>query len=172
MKYSKALVERVAELVASDSYTIPEICEQVGIHKSTYHAWLSTKQDFSDAIKKAKEEYNERLIVEARRSLMKKVKGYSEQETKSVYGREKGKDEPVLKEQTITTKHFQPDTVAIIFTLTNKLPDEYKHRQTIDAKVDLENKLGQLSEEQLNAVIDQVLQANTEQNESTNIPHQ
>lgn len=161
MKYSETLVERIAELIASDSYTIPEVCEQVGIHKSTYHTWIATKPDFSDAIKKAKVEYNERLIVEARRSLMKKVKGYSEQETKSVYGREKGKEEPVLREQTITTKHFQPDTVAIIFTLTNKLPDEFKHRQTIDAKVDLENKIGQLSEEQLNAVIDQVLQAST-----------
>lgn len=161
MKYSKNIVERIAKLIAIDSYTIPEICSQVGIHPATYHTWVATKSDFSEVIKKAKGEYNDMLIAEARRSLVKKVKGYTEKETKQVFSRERGSEETVLKEEVVTNKYFQPDTVAIIFTLTNKVPEEYKHRQTIDAKVDLETKLGTLSEDHLNSVIDQVIQSNT-----------
>lgn len=157
-KYSKELVKQIAELIASDSYTVSEICKIVGIHRSTFHDWERQKPDFSDTLKKARSDYNDQLIVEARRSLMKKIKGYEVEETKTVYGPSpKDDSKPKIKEMTKIKKHFQPDTAAIIFTLTNKVPDEYKHRQTIDAKVDMQTKLGQLSEDQLNQIIDKVI---------------
>lgn len=37
--------------MASDDYTIAEICQKTGIVESTYYAWLVSKLDFSDKIK-------------------------------------------------------------------------------------------------------------------------
>jgi len=156
-KYSKEIVAKILALIESDSYTIAEICDNVGIHKSTFHEWENKKSDFSDSIKRAKLVYDENLIVQAKRSLMKKIKGYTEEEIKTVYAPAKDGAVPKIKEQTRIKKHFQPDTACIIFTLTNKVPDEYKHRQTVDSKVSLINKIDELNEDQLNAVIDQVL---------------
>jgi len=33
MKYNKKIVEKICELIRSDSYTVLEICKQVGISK-------------------------------------------------------------------------------------------------------------------------------------------
>lgn len=141
-KYSKAVVERICSLIQADGYTIPEICQQVGISESTYHEWKASKPEFSEAIKKAKSAFLELLSVEAKKSLMKKVKGYEVEETKTVYvdsGRknEDGKSIPKVKEQTKVMKHIQPDTAAIIFTLTNTDPDNWKNRQTSDGTMHL-----------------------------------
>lgn len=140
-KYSKMIVEKICSLIQSDSYTIPEICQLVGIAESTFHEWKASKPEFSEAIKKARAAFFELLSVEAKKSLMKKVKGYEVEETKTVYvdsgksvvdenGKEKQK--PKVKEKTIVTKHIQPDTAAIIFTLTNTDPDHWKNRQSSD----------------------------------------
>ena len=43
--------------------------------------------------------------------------------------RRKEKQKPKIKEKTIVKKHIQPDTAAIIFTLTNGNPDRWKNRQ-------------------------------------------
>ena len=136
-KYSRKIVEKICELVKSDSYTIPEICQQVGISESTFHEWKASKPEFSEALKIAEEEFLTLLAVEAKKSLLKKVRGYDVEETKTTYvdsGRKnnEGKSIPRVKEQIKITKHVQPDTVAIIFTLTNRFPDKWKNRQTSD----------------------------------------
>ena len=41
----------------------------------------------------------------------------------------KEKQKPKIKEKTIVKKHIQPDTAAIIFTLTNGNPERWKNRQ-------------------------------------------
>ena len=38
-KYNRKVVERIVGLLKSDSYTIAEICQQVGISPATYHRW-------------------------------------------------------------------------------------------------------------------------------------
>jgi transcriptional regulator with XRE-family HTH domain len=136
MKYDKKIVERICELVRMDSYTIPEICRQVGISKSTYHEWESKKPEFSDCIKKARNDFDELVAKEATRSLMKKICGYTVQEIKTfsvAIGRaDDGKPILTEKERTVTDKHFQPDTAAIIFALTNREPERWKNRRDTD----------------------------------------
>lgn len=67
------------------------------------------------------------FVAEAQKSLLKKIQGYEVEESKITYvdsgkpvvdenGKEKQK--PKIKEKTIVKKHIQPDTAAIIFTLT------------------------------------------------------
>jgi hypothetical protein len=132
-KYNKKIVKDICSLIKKDSYTISEICSLVGISKETYYQWIENKLDFADAIKKAKGEYDEFIAAEAKKSLLKRIQGYTVQEKKVVMVESKDKDEsgkfkPKIKEQTIIDKHYQPDTAAIIFTLTNKVPEEYQNK--------------------------------------------
>lgn len=136
-KFSKKTVDKIVGLVKSDTYTIAEVCRQVGITPKTYHAWINDYPDFADAIEQAKEERMQLMVIEAKKSLMKKIQGYDVTETKvvTVPGSkkdERGNPKPIIKEQTTTKKHIQPDTAAIIFTLTNGDPEHWRNRQSTE----------------------------------------
>ena len=136
-KFSKKTVEKIVWLIKSDTYTIAEICRQVGITPKTYHQWVNYYPDFADAIEQAKDERMQAMGIEAKKSLMKKIQGYDVTETKvvTVPGTkkdEKGNPKPIIKEQTTTKKHIQADTAAIIFTLTNGDPEHWRNRQTTE----------------------------------------
>ena len=136
-KFSKKTVEKIVGLIKSDTYTIAEICRQVGITPKTYHQWVNDYPDFADAIEQAKDERMQAMVIEAKKSLMKKIQGYDVTETKvvTVPGTkrdEKGNPEPIIKEETTTKKHIQADTAAIIFTLTNGDPEHWRNRQTTE----------------------------------------
>lgn len=136
-KFSKKTVEKIVGLVKSDTYTIAEICRQVGITPKTYHAWINDYPDFADALERARDERLQMMVIEAKKSLMKKIQGYEVTETKviTVPGKqkdEKGNPKPIIKEQTTTKKHILPDTAAIIFTLTNGDPEHWRNRQSTE----------------------------------------
>lgn len=136
-KFSKKTVDMIVGLVKSDTYTIAEICRQVGITPKTYHQWVNDYPDFADAIEQAKAERMQAMVIEAKKSLMKKIQGYDVTETKvvTIPGKqkdEKGNPKPIIKEQTTTKKYIQPDTAAIIFTLTNGDPEHWRNRQSTE----------------------------------------
>ena len=136
-KFSKKTVDMIVGLVKSDTYTIAEICRQVGITPKTYHQWVNDYPDFADAIEQAKAERMQAMAIEAKKSLMKKIQGYDVTETKvvTIPGKqkdEKGNPKPIIKEQTTTKKYIQPDTAAIIFTLTNGDPEHWRNRQSTE----------------------------------------
>ena len=136
-KFSKKTVDMIVGLVKSDTYTIAEICRQVGITPKTYHQWVNDYPDFADAIEQAKAERMQAMVIEAKKSLMKKIQGYDVTETKvvTIPGKqkdEKGNPKPIIKEQTTTKKHIQPDTAAIICTLTNGDPEHWRNRQSTE----------------------------------------
>lgn len=136
-KFSKKTVDKIVGLVKSDTYTIAEICRQVGITPKTYHQWVNDYPDFADAIEMARQERMQFFVQEAKKSLLKKIQGYDVTETKviTVPGKvkdEKGNPKPIIKEQTNTKKHIQADTAAIIFTLTNGDPTRWRNRQTTE----------------------------------------
>lgn len=131
-KYCEEIVERICNMISEDSYTIPEICKAVGISETTYHQWKIDHTEFADSIKKAADKFDENLLTYAKRSLVKLVKGYSVEESKTVYEPKDKSDPnaaPKIKEQTITKKHYQPSVPAVIFTLTNRDPENWKNRQ-------------------------------------------
>lgn len=136
-KYSKKMVDRIVGLMKSDTYTISEVCRQVGISRMTYCNWLNEYPDFAQAVEEAKEERMQFFVQEAKKSLLKKVQGYEVTETKVVTvpsGKHdaSGNPKPTIKEQTTIKKHIQPDTAAIIFTLTNGDPEHWRNRQTTE----------------------------------------
>lgn len=160
-KYSKQMTERICSLIREDSYTIAEICRIVKINCDTYYHWKATKPEFSEAIKKAQDDFNELALVEAERSLMRLVRGYSIQEKRTVStdsGRrdENGKAIAKVKEHIVTDKHVQPVPAAVIFTLINRAPDKWKNRtdNKVTADVGFKSHLESLSDEELQKIID------------------
>lgn len=134
-KYNKRIVQRICDLIRKDTYTVAELCANVGISDSSYYNWQANNEEFREAIKKAKEDFDATLVKEAKKSLIKLVQGYSVDETKTVYepADKKSPDaKPKIKEQTITKKHYQPNVAATIFMLTNKAPEEFKNRQNTE----------------------------------------
>lgn len=158
-KYNKKIAEKICSLIATDTYTVAEVCRMVKIHPDTYYTWIKEFSEFSDAIKKAEAERMAVFVVEAKRSLLKKIQGYTVQERHiTTVGSGKfdvnGKEIPRIKEQKVVDKHFQPDTAAIIFTLTNGEPENWKNRQNNEVTGKDGNDLfGQLSDEELDARI-------------------
>lgn len=136
-KYNRKVVERIIGLLKSDSYTIAEICQQVGISPATYHRWQEEHEDFRKLINEAHDERMQFFVLEAKKSLLKKIQGYEVTETKvvTIPGKEKdekGTPKPIIKEQTTQRKHVAPDTAAVIFTLTNGDPSRWRNRQTTE----------------------------------------
>lgn len=159
-KYRKELINRICSLIKEDSYTIAEICLKVGISERSYYEWQSKYAEFADAIKKAGDDFNSLLIVEAKKSLMKKVRGYTVQEKRTVTAdsgkkNEEGKAIVRVKEHTVIDKHIQPDTAAIIFTLVNRDPDNWKNKMdnNITGDITLKSELDKLSDEELERII-------------------
>jgi hypothetical protein len=160
-KYSKKIVSQICSLIKKDSYTIPEICSLSGISESTYHEWKATKPEFSEAIKKASDDFDMMLVAEAKKSLVKLIRGYTIQEKKTVTCDSGKKDEasgkPIVKvkEHTVIDKHIQPNVAATIFTLVNRDPDNWKNKQdnTISGDITLKSELDKLSDEELERIV-------------------
>ncbi len=133
-KYCSEIVEKICELIEKDSYTDKEICQNVGISQETFITWKRDKPEFSESIKMAERVYLNMIATEARKSLVKKIQGYTVQEKRTVYNNEvkDGQSKPKIKEQIITDKHYQPDTVAIIFALCNQDSENFKNKQSTE----------------------------------------
>lgn len=132
-KYNRKVVERIVGLLKSDSYTIAEICQQVGISPATYHRWQDEHEDFRQMIDEAHDARMQFFVLEAKKSLLKKIQGYEVTETKVVTVPTKGDpSKPTIKEQTTQKKHVAPDTAAVIFTLTNGDPSRWRNRQSTE----------------------------------------
>ena len=145
-KYNKKIAEKICSLIATDTYTVAEVCRMVKIHPDTYYTWIKEFSEFSDAIKKAEAERMAFFVAEAKKSLLRKIQGYKYDVN--------GKEIPRIKEQKIVDKHYQPDTAAIIFTLTNGEPENWKNRQNNEVTgKDGKDLFGQLSDEELDARI-------------------
>lgn len=130
-KYNKKIVERILELVRTDSYTILEICEKVGISKDTFFDWRNNKPDFSDLLEKANDELYDKMLIVAKKSLFKLVEGYTYDEKKTITISDKD-GQPKIKEQTIIKKTVSPNLGAIIHLQTNKDPANWKNRQNTE----------------------------------------
>lgn len=160
-KYNKAMVEKICSLIKEDSFTIAEICQNVGINEDTFYTWKRNKNEFSEAIKKAQDEFNQLMLIEAKRSLMKLIKGYSVQEKKTITadtGKKDDEGKPIVKvkEHAVIEKHIQPNTAAVIFTLTNLDPEHWKNRQNqeVSGEVSIKSDLEKMSDEELQKIID------------------
>jgi biotin operon repressor len=110
-------------------------CKKVGISKSTFYEWLESYPDFSASLKKARKEFRETIVQTLEQSLWKRAAGYEIEESKNEYRTLKDGSKVLVKSSKIT-KHFPPDTGALIFALTNLDPENWKNRQDNRLSVD------------------------------------
>lgn len=110
-------------------------CKKVGISKSTFYEWLESYPDFSDSLKKARKEFRETIVQTLEQSLWKRAAGFEIEESKNEYRALKDGSKVLVKSSKIT-KHFPPDTGALIFALTNLDPENWKNRQDNRLSVD------------------------------------
>lgn len=132
-KYNKEIVDRMCGMLSTDSFTITEVCKAVGISEETFHTWKREKAEFSDALKKARDRFDEYVLSEAKKSLVKLVQGYTVQEKRTVTADTGKKDDNGkaivrVKEHSVTEKYVQPNTAAVIFSLTNRDSANWKNR--------------------------------------------
>ena len=110
-------------------------CKKVGISKETFYTWINDKPDFSDSLKKARKEFRETIVQTLEQSLWKRAAGYEVEEVKNEYRTLKDGSKVLVKSSKIT-KHFPPDTGALIFALTNLDLENWKNRQDNRLSVD------------------------------------
>lgn len=110
-------------------------CKKVGISKETFYTWINDKPDFSDSLKKARKEFRETIVQTLEQSLWKRAAGYEIEESKNEYRTLKDGSKVLVKSSKIT-KHFPPDTGALVFALTNLDPENWKNRQDNRLSVD------------------------------------
>ena len=116
-----------------------------GISVSTFCEWQATKKEFSEAIKKAREAYEDwqlyGILEDAKKSLKTLICGKEYEEVKTEYENDKNGN-PRIKKQTRVTKVVLPNPTAVIFALCNRDPDNWKNRvaQDVNGKIDVEQK--------------------------------
>lgn len=112
-------VEKLSVLYAY-GWTDEQVAKFLGLERKTIDRWKHDSK-FMHHLKKGKE-IADQVVV---RSLFERAKGYSHPEDK-IFCNNKGKT-TIVK----TIKHYPPDTLAAIFWLKNRKPDEWRDRQEI-----------------------------------------
>ena len=117
-KYTPKMVAEICRHIA-EGKTYADACKLAGISEAKFYEWKAEKVEFIEAIKRAEQQECEEVTTE-----------YVDDP--------KNPGNPRIKQQKRVTKKYKPDATAIIFALTNKVPDEFKNRQTIEGKMEQE----------------------------------
>ncbi|SBW10306.1 conserved hypothetical protein [uncultured Dysgonomonas sp.] len=129
-KYTERLVGRIISFIEEDTYSISEICNALNINRKTFYEWRKTKPEFNEAVERAMECRDDKLLMVARNSLKKKLEGYPLTETRTVYVPDKSNTEKlVLKSRTVRQKEYAPDTHAIKLVLLQNEAKEEKEAE-------------------------------------------
>jgi hypothetical protein len=116
-KYKAEFAEQAAKLAGLGA-TDDQIADFLGIALSTFYAWRNSRNDFSDAIKSAKDVADERV----ERSLYQRAVGYQTDAVKIM--QYEGKEILIPYRENV-----QPDVTAQIFWLKNRRKDQWRDRQ-------------------------------------------
>lgn len=129
-KYSNEIKERICNYIREgDSQKLA--CNKVGIGTSAFHDWVRKDSQFSEDIKKAKDDFQATIVGKLEASLWKRAIGYEVTETETEYTSDK-EGKPRIKSQKTKIKHIQPDVGALVFALTNVAPEKWVNRQRVD----------------------------------------
>ena len=129
-KYTERLAEKVVSLIEEDTYSITEICKHLKITRKSFYEWRDKKPEFRKAIEAAIECRDETLAITARRSLRKKLEGYTLTEVRTTYVPDKeNPDKLVLKTRVVRQKEYAPDTHAIRLVLSHNETKEEENKE-------------------------------------------
>lgn len=113
--YNERTVANIIALIEEGNHSISSICKVVGIGRKTFYDWKNNHPEFLCAIEDAEQRRTEELMELANKALRKKLEGYYETVSRTVYI--SSEDEPetlTIKQHTVTTKFCEPDTKTIM----------------------------------------------------------
>ncbi|MBS5978447.1 MAG: hypothetical protein KIB51_01730 [Dysgonomonas mossii] len=129
-KYTERLAEKIVSLIEEDTFSITEICKHLKITRKSFYEWRDKKPEFRKAIEAAMESRDETLAITARRSLKKKLEGYTLTEIRTTYVPDKeNPDKLVLKTRVVRQKEYAPDTHAIKLVLSHNETKEEENKE-------------------------------------------
>jgi hypothetical protein len=120
-KYKKEFVEQAYKLCALGATDI-EVADFFKVCEDTVNNWKHEHDEFFVSIKKGKDKFDSEKIEGA---LKHRALGYDHPEVKINVV-----DHAIVK--TAVTKHYPPETTALIFWLKNRNPERWRDKQEID----------------------------------------
>ena len=135
---------------ARSGLTDEQIAHNMGIGVRTLYKWKNQFSEITDSLKMGKEVVD----IEVENALLKRALGYrfTEVTKKPIVNQETGKTELMIV-RTVETEKV-PDTLAIIFWLKNRKPEQW--RDKTDAEVRSNNPFQGLSTEELRKRIEEL----------------
>ncbi len=122
-KYKPEFCQQAAKLCKLGA-TDREMSDFFQVNESTFNLWKSEHPAFSKSLKRAKAEADNRV----EQSLYRRALGYSHDavHVSNYQG-----------EVTLTpiVEHYPPDTVACIFWLKNRRPDQWRDKSDVDVNI-------------------------------------
>lgn len=156
-KYSTAKVAQCEEWVKQHGLMeyggamLKEFCEEMDIDNKTYYKWMQVKDEFREAINRAKEHFKSKLTHELTVSLAEAAKGYDKELSDTLFT-PSADGAPQVHQMRKYKKHFPPNVAAAIFLLTNLDPEHYQNRQRSDMVIKKDEEK-QMTIEEINAEI-------------------
>lgn len=134
--YRKKYLPIILEM-ARKRNTDREIASALGVPKSTFSDWLQKYPDLSDRLLEAREA----PIREVEANFFKRANGFTIQQREIEVD---PKDRTTVTSIKVKDRYFPPNVTAATLILTNKLPSEYKNRQSheISGRVGVKHYIG------------------------------
>lgn len=158
-KYSKAKIAECEEWVSKHGLTdyggatLKEYCKEMDIDNKTHYHWLKVKDDYREAIERAKEYFKRTLTHDLTISLAEAAKGYEREEIVTDYvPNPTDGSTPIIRSMRKRKVHYPPNVGAAIFLLTNLDPEHYQNRQRNDIAVKKDEEK-EMTLEEINAEI-------------------
>jgi len=127
-KYTPELVETLCENIAQ-GFTILEACESVGISERTFYNWIEDEKkiQFLQSFKKAEQDKLKLLKDRRKEKALKGINCLLEPFTyDEVTVIEKETEMGFTRETKTVTKTILPNVTALIFAMSNDMPDQFK----------------------------------------------
>lgn len=113
--YNKKIVDQIATLIEEGNYSISNICIIVGISRKTFYDWKNNHSDFQQAIEDAEQRRTDELQALASKALKKKLEGYYQTVSRTVYIPSENDPETLeIKQHVVTRKYCEPDTKLLL----------------------------------------------------------
>ena len=142
--YTPARVAKICKAIENGE-TYEKAAQIGGLSETQFYEWRKTHPEFAEAVKRAKDAYEEwqlnDLLQDAKKSLKTLICGQEYEEIKTEYEND-AHGNPRIKKQARTTKKILPNATAVIFALCNRDPEHWKNRidTELSGKVETEAK--------------------------------
>lgn len=120
-KYSDTMPARAYKLCREAGLTDEQLATAFGVSEDTINEWKLKHPEFSESLKRGKDDFD---LGRVEKSLLHRALGYSHPEDKIF----NDNGTPLIVP---TTKHYPPDTTAMIFWLKNRQPQRWRDSQNI-----------------------------------------